>query len=491
MKIVLRCWIVLTVLFGGCAATPAARPVEPGAGLWQPWVVADVAAVLPAAPPDTTATKAELAQVVAKASERDEGTLQQIAYWDSGSPSYRWIEIAFAQNRAAPAPGPRVIRMMSLLNVSIYDAMVAAWKAKYSYSRPRPSALDPSLQVLAQHTNSPSYPSEHAVAAGAASTILAYLYPDMAQVFHDQARAAADSRVLAGAHFPSDVEAGLELGRRVAEQVIGRAELDNEIPAWDGVIPTGPGYWTGEKPVEPTAGQWKTWVLASGDQLRPGPPLTYDSPELAAELQEVTAFTRTWQTNQTAAFWQLPTGAFESWYNFVSLRMFETGLHANPVRAARIYALMSVAHYDAIVACWDAKYAYWYFRPFQMDATMTTLFPTPNYPSYPSGHACASTAISEVIADQFPAYADAIRARATEALESRIAAGIHFRHELVAGVEIGRAVAQKVIEHDRTNGGGQAVLPHALVYGAGGGFGQPAASKQICFHAAGTKCRTE
>ena len=158
-----------------------------------------------------------------------------------------------------------------------------------------------------------------------------------------------------------------------------------------------------------------------------------DSPELAAELQEVVTYTRTWQTNQKAAYWQMPEGAFESWYNFAALRMFEQGLDANPVRAARTYALMSVAHYDAIVACWDGKYAYWYFRPFQMDATLTTVFPTPNYPSYPSGHACASTAMSEVLADEFPAYAEAIRARAHEALESRIWAGIHLRFEMWAG----------------------------------------------------------
>ncbi len=207
--------------------------------------------------------------------------------------------------------------------------------------------------------------------------------------------------------------------------------------------------------MEPTAGQWKTWVLSSGDELLSEPPLTYDSPELAAELQEMMTFTRTWQTNQTAAAWRLPTGAFESWYTFANLRMFEQGLDANPVRAARTYSLMSVAHYDAIVACWAAKYAYWYFRPFQMDATVTTVFPMPNYPSYPSGHACAATAISEVIADQFPAYAETIRARATEALESRIWAGIHFRHELVAGKAIGMAVAQKVVRHDRTIAGGQ------------------------------------
>jgi len=118
------------------------------------------------------------------------------------------------------------------------------------------------------------------------------------------------------------------------------------------------------------------------------------------------------------------------------------------VASARTYALMGVAHYDAIIACWDAKYSYWSFRPFHMEPTLTTVFPTPNYPSYPSGHACASTAIAEVIAAEFPAYAEMIRARAAEAYESRIWDGIHFRHEMVAGKQIGLAVAQQVMAWD-------------------------------------------
>ncbi len=445
--------VLIMALLSACVARPgAAPPVEPAAGNWQTWAVPDVAAVQPAPPPDQAATQAELKEVQALVAGRDEAALQQIAYWDAGSPSYRWIELAFAQNRAKPSNGPRVIRMMSLLNVAIYDAMVAAWEAKYTYNRARPAAMAPGLSVLAQHTNSPSYPSEHAVAAGAAATILGYVYPDLAQDFLDKAQAAADSRVLAGANFPSDVAAGLALGKSVAEQVIARAQVDDALPAWDGVIPTGPGHWTGESPVEPNAGQWQPWVLASGDEVRPEPPLAADSPELAAELQAVQTFTRTWQTNQTAAAWQLPPGAFESWYNFANLRMFEQGLDANPVRAARTYALMSVAHYDAIIACWDAKYAYWYFRPVQMDPTLTTTFPTPNYPSYPSGHACASGAISEVLADQFPAYADVIRGRATEALESRMWAGIHFPFEMAVGREMGQAVAEKVLAHAQQDG---------------------------------------
>ena len=452
MKLIPRCFIVLCLLLAGCIPAPIAPPVEPNAGQWQTWVVTDVAAVRPAAPPDQAATQAELKEVQAAVASRDEAALQQIAYWDSGAPSYRWIEIAFAQNRATPSSGPRIVRMMSMLNVAIYDAMVAAWDAKYTYNRARPAALSPGLSVLAQQTNSPSYPSEHAVAAGAAATILGYVYPDLAQDFQAKAEAAATSRVMAGANFPSDVVAGLALGKAVAEQVIARAQLDDALPAWDGVIPSEPGHWTGEKPVEPNAAKWQTWVLASSAEILPEPPLAVDSPELAAELQEVQSFTRTWQSNYMAAGWQTPTGAFESWYTFAHTRLFEQGQHANAVRAARLYAMMSVAHYDALIACWHAKYHYWYPRPFHLDTALTTVFPTPNYPSYPSGHGCASGAISEVLADQFPAYADFIRGRASEALESRIWAGIHFRFEMPAGRAMGKQVAEKVIAWDQQDG---------------------------------------
>jgi membrane-associated phospholipid phosphatase len=446
------CFMILALL-AGCTFTvdpnfqsqASSDQVQPDAGTWQTWVLPSADALRPAAPPDAAATQAELAEVEQLVAGRDEVALQQVAYWDAGSPSYRWIEAAFAQNRSTPAGAPRVLRMMSMMNVAIYDGMVAAWDAKYTYNRARPGEMDSSLSVLAQHTNSPSYPSEHAVAAGAASTVLAYIYPDQAQTFLDMAQEAANSRVLAGASFPSDVQAGLELGQQVAEQVIARAAADDALPAWDGVIPTGDGYWTGENPGLPTAGQYKTWVLASGDELRAAPPPAYGSPELAAAHEEVVAFTRTVQSTYRAVYWQSPQGAFEGWYNLVATRLFEQGLHGNAPEAARIYALMSVAHHDACVACWNNKFTYWYFRPFQMDETLTTVFPTPNYPSYPSGHACVSTAISEVTAALFPDSAETLRGLATEALASRMWAGIHWGFEMEAGKEIGLAVAEQVL----------------------------------------------
>ena len=57
-----------------------------------------------------------------------------------------------------------------------------------------------------------------------------------------------------------------------------------------------------------------------------------------------------------------------------------------------------------------------------------------------------------MLAAQFPAYADFIRGRATEALDSRLWAGIHFGFEMTVGREMGLAVAEKVLAHAQQDG---------------------------------------
>src|SRR5260370_25703056 len=102
-------------------------------------------------------------------------------------------------------------RGLALVNVAIYDATVAAWDSKYAYNRQHPSAADPSIKPSVGLPESPSYPSEHAVAAGAASVVLSYLFPNQSEVYADLAEEAARSRLFAGTAYPSDVNAGLEL----------------------------------------------------------------------------------------------------------------------------------------------------------------------------------------------------------------------------------------------------------------------------------------
>src|SRR5918912_432979 len=87
---------------------------------------------------------------------RGAAALDQVSYWGSGSPGYRWNEIAIAQG-LKDGIAIAAYRVLALVNVAIYDATVAAWDAKYAYNRPRPSEADPSLTTMLPNPSSPSY----------------------------------------------------------------------------------------------------------------------------------------------------------------------------------------------------------------------------------------------------------------------------------------------------------------------------------------------
>jgi hypothetical protein len=131
-------------------------------------------------------------------------------------------------------------------------------------------------------------------------------------------------------------------------------------------------------------------------------------------------------------------------------KILEYRLDKNAPRAARAYAIMNVAWYDAVVACFDAKYAFWQIRPYQQGAN--PVFPTPNHPSYPGAHGCTSGASAHVLGYLFPRDATALKQRADEAGESRIWAGIHYRSDTDAGLTLGRSVAQLVIDRAKNDG---------------------------------------
>jgi membrane-associated phospholipid phosphatase len=114
--------------------------------------------------------------------------------------------------------------------------------------------------------------------------------------------------------------------------------------------------------------------------------------------------------------------------------------------------LIGAVQYDAFIASQDGKFTYWYLRPHQLDPTITPLFPVPNFPSYPSNHSTFSAAKSELLAYLFPTRADLIRAVGKEAGDSRIWAGIHYPMDNVAGVQLGKSVAQLFIDWAQNDG---------------------------------------
>jgi membrane-associated phospholipid phosphatase len=455
----MRVIIYAVMLLFGCVLPAVAQQtgqVEPRAGTWKTWIVTSPQRVPP--PPDSAATEEELAELASLVAKRDPTSLDQIAYWDTGSPSYRWSEIAVAEIVKRNMLSLMAVRDLALMHVAIYDAMVAAWDSKYAYNRSHPSTARPDLKTVVPNPPSPSYPAEHAVAAGAASEVLAYLFPDRADYFRQKAQEAARSRVMAGVNYPSDIEAGLDLGKRVAASVIEYGRSDGSDAKWTGSVPAGPGKWTGTNPVMPMVATWKPWVLSSQSEFRTPPPVPYDSPAKAAELAELKTFPRTPATNVEAMFWESAVGGLRShqyWADQIGRKTLEYRLDYDAPRAARDFALPYITLTDAFIACWDSKYTYWAIRPFQLDPDLKTVVPTPNHPSYPSAHACTSIAVGKVLGYVFPRDADYFAALGERAAESRIWAGIHYRSDIDEGRKLARGVADKVIARAKQDGSEQ------------------------------------
>ena len=444
--------VCVAILVSGSCALAQSGLIEPDAGTWKTWVISSGEDFRVPPPPDASATAAESVQVRDLMAQTNAEATAKITFWDAGSPGYRWIDWVnnrFFQGQKLP---PNSFRIYTYLTMAISDATIAAWESKYFYDRKRPGELDPTLATAVATPASPSYPSEHAAAAGAAATVLAYFFPDEASSFQAMAEEAAHSRVQAGVQFPSDASAGLELGRKVAERVIELAKADGSDAVWAGTVPTGPCMWTGEKPGNVTLPGWKPILLSATNEFRPPTPPDCHSPAVKAEVDAVAKFERTFATNYKAIYWQSPAGLMTSWYDYASKWMFEDRTDQNPPRAARAYALVAGVYFDAFLASNDGKFAYWYLRPNQLDPSITPLFPVPPFPSYPSNHSTLSTARSEVLAYLFPAHAEFIRAVGKEGGDSRIWAGIHYEMDNQAGVALGKAVAGKFIERAKGDG---------------------------------------
>ena len=241
--------------------------------------------------------------------------------------------------------------------------------------------------------------------------------------------------------------------------MIARAQSDGSPAPWTGTVPTGPGLWVptppafASTPLEPLAGTWRTWNLASASQFRPGPPPAFGSAQFAAELQEVYDVSRTLTPEQRAiaVFWADGAGTVTpaGHWNQIALELVpEADLDA--LDSARLFAALNTAQADAFIACWDAKFTYWSIRPMSairasLDPAWTPIIPTPPFPSYVSGHSTTSGAASTVLSAFFPLQADALRGLAEEAAVSRLYGGIHFRSDNDAGLTLGQRVGEVAI----------------------------------------------
>lgn len=413
--------------------------VEPNAGNWKTWFISSGKEFRLPAP---SSYKNEIAQVIARQQSIDPETRKQIAFWNAGPPSYRWqimIDKLWTVDTGRYGPLANM-----LLNTSVYDATVAAWDTKYAYKRPRPFVADSRVKVYAIKPESPSYPCEHSVAAGAAVAIFSKFYPQLADSVNKLAKQLMDSRIAAGVAFPSDVQAGFDLGKRIAEKEIEMTKDYVSTDIWDGKIPDKPGLWRGKYAMHPMAGKNKTVVLESSSEFRPAPP-----PDFEKEMAEMKNYKQNFRSLSNAFLW-----ANSSWFmDNLGKKIFENNLHLNPPRAARIGAALGVANYDGFVSCWDAKYTYWGIRPSQYDTTYKpAILITPPFPGYPSGHAMLSSVAAELYSYFFPEEKELYGQKAKDAAESRFQAGIHFRSDNQVALDMGKKVASKVLARIKDDG---------------------------------------
>ncbi|MFN0105548.1 MAG: phosphatase PAP2 family protein [Bryobacteraceae bacterium] len=426
--------------------------IEPSAGNWKTFAISSAKDFRVPPPPGEAETRAEIAWLKNFTTEADPRIAEQIQFWDAGAPAYRWIDLLVKRQSGGQPTTAFPHRVFTYVAMAMHDATVAAWESKYFYNRPRPSEADHTLTPRLAVPSSPSYPSEHAAAAGAAAAVLSALLPSEAAAFQAMAEESSRSRLYAGVQYPSDYFAGLELGRRVAEKVLDRARADGSDAIWTGTVPAGACMWTGTNPGNAAMPNWRPILLSSPAEFRSAPPPGCQSAIVRAETDAVKNFPRTFTTNSKAFYYQSVDGTFTDFHVLLSRLLFEDRLDRNPPRAARAYALLAGVVYDTWIASNDSKYAYWYLRPHQLDSGITPLFPVPNFPSYPSNHSALSTARTELLGHLFPGRRDSLDALGKEAGDSRIWAGIHYEMDNQAGVTMGKAVARKFIgwaESDR------------------------------------------
>ena len=230
------------------------------------------------------------------------------------------------------------------------------------------------------------------------------------------------------------------------------------------------------------AGAWKTVLLTGPTEFPVAAPIATTTPDYIAQVNEI----KTWQANITSEekdivkYWS--AGAVLRWneilrdlvakhnlppyqnpdntYPFPSANnplAYPQFPFANPPYAARAYAYVSAAQYDALVAAYYYKKLYNRAAPYKVDATVNSLIPKSDLPSYPSEDAVVEGAAAETMKLLFPGDQDFIQQKAEEHKRARIISGANVRSDIEAGEALGRAVAQKFVTRARGDRAGAAI----------------------------------
>jgi membrane-associated phospholipid phosphatase len=347
--------------------------------------------------------------------------LDAVKFWEDNATT-RWNRRATELFGTTTLPNGQAAasRILTYLSIAQHRAALAAEASKDGSTHPSVS-----------------------VAIGAASVVvLSQFYPLSAATLETQFDADLAAQGWPG-RKNQDATSGEAVGRAVGAAVLAQAATDNYLAVVPPTQPPGPGKWAPlPNPVRSLFGV-RPFFLTSADQIRPGPPPAFGSAEYLAALAEIRGISDTRTTEQVsiAQTWAFGAAPFTAGAENLIADQLLAEHHRSEKDAARILAYANAAAFDAQIACWDAKFFYYFIRPTQADPAITVAVPLPNHPSYPSGHACITAAIMSVLMDAFPSERDRLEEIIEIAGLSRMYGGIHYRFDIDAGGAIGRQAA--------------------------------------------------
>jgi hypothetical protein len=229
-------------------------------------------------------------------------------------------------------------RAMASVQMAVYEAVNAITR-RYPQGQLKPADSRASIDAAVAQAN---------------HTALSKLVPGQ-QAAIDSAHQAALSPIPDG---PAK-SAGLDVGRKAAIAVLAW-RADDGATASESYRPlTSPGRYV--PTVIPAAPQWpqrKTWVMASADQFRPGPPPSLTSERWARDFNEIkligarNSTQRSAEQSEIARFWEATGPATY----FPLARSVANAPGRELTQNARLLAVAGVTMDDALTAVMDAKY---------------------------------------------------------------------------------------------------------------------------------------
>jgi hypothetical protein len=280
---------------------------------------------------------------------------------------------------------------------------------------------------------------------------------------------------------------GINAGERAAAAVLAaRAKEGPALAAADSTRPhigNQPGVYV--PTVLPAATAWpgrSPWVMANAAQFRPGPPVALGSATWARDFEEIKAYggregsRRSAEQTEIARFWDYSLPAI--YHGVVRSVALQPG--RDVAANARLFATVAQAMDDALIAVFDAKHHYRFWRPVtairnadldghdatQRDAAWQPLLDTPMHPEYPSGHSILAGAVGAVLqaevgsqpvrlATSSPTAKGATRQWTriddfvNEVAMARVWGGLHFRSTNEASLGMGRAIGELAVQKHR------------------------------------------